>query len=203
MYKLEKLPYEYDSLEPYIDSHTLGLHKNKHQKNYLNKLNELLKKNNYQYQYSLEELPKHIQEFNDGDREDILFNLGGVINHDIYFHSMSPAREEPNVFLKVKIMNTYGSYEKFREEFKKKALSLKGSGYTFLVLKENNLDIVNLSNQENPYTYNLVPLLTLDMWEHAYYLNYENKKDIYIDNFFEVIDFKMANKIVNNKNYNL
>lgn len=203
MYKLEKLPYEYDSLEPYIDSHTLGLHKNKHQKNYLNKLNELLKKNNYQYQYPLEELPKHIQEFNESDREDILFNLGGVINHDIYFHSMSPTREEANVFLKVKIMNTYGNYEKFKEEFKRKALSLKGSGYTFLVLKENNLDIINLSNQENPYTYNLVPLLALDMWEHAYYLNYENKKDIYIDNFFEVIDFKMANKIVNNKNYNL
>jgi len=195
MYKLEKLPYEYEALEPYIDTHTLGLHHQKHQKKYLNRLNELLIKNNYNYQYPLEELPKHIQEFSEKDREDILFNLGGVINHNIYFKSMSPQKEEPNVFLKVKIMNQYGKYEKFKEEFKKKALSLKGSGYTFLVLNNDTLDIVNFPNQENPYTYNLIPLIALDLWEHAYYINYENKKDIYIDNFFEVLDFKNANKL--------
>ena len=111
MYKSEKLPYSYDALEPYIDTHTLGLHKNKHQKKYLDKLNELLIKNNYYFKYSLEELPKHINEFNEEDKEDILFNLGGVINHNIYFNSMGPNKELPKTALMDEINNTFGSYE--------------------------------------------------------------------------------------------
>lgn len=193
MYKLDKLPYEYDLLEPYIDTHTLGLHKNKHQQNYLNKLNELLINENYNFKYSLEELPKHINEFK--NKEDILFNLGGVINHNIYFKSISTNKELPNDNLMNEINKKYGNYENFKKEFKKQALLIKGSGYTYLVLNGLNLEIINILNQDNPYNYNYVPLISLDMWEHAYYINYENKKDLYIDNFFEVIDFSAANKI--------
>ena len=194
MYTLEKLPYDYDSLEPFIDTHTLGLHKNKHQLNYLNKLNELLLKNNYDYKYSLEELPKHLDELIN-DKEDILFNLGGVINHNLYFKSMSSNKVLPNNNLLNLINDKYGSYNNFKDEFKKNALSLKGSGYTYLVLNEKNeLAIINLYNQDNPYNYNYVPLIALDVWEHAYYINYENKRDLYVDNFFNVIDFSNANK---------
>ena len=193
MYKLEKLPYEFDQLEPYIDTHTLGLHYKKHQLNYLNKLNNLLIKNNYDFRYPLEELPKHIDEFK--DRVDILYNLGGVINHNIYFNSMSPKRNLPNETLTNLINNKYVSFENFKEKFREMALSIKGSGYTYLVLNGNDIDIVNLLNQDNPYNYNYIPLIALDMWEHAYYINYENKKDIYIDNFFEIMDFTNANKI--------
>ena len=198
MYKLKKLPYDYDDLEPYIDTHTLGLHKNKHQRNYLNKLNELLIKNNYDFRYTLEELFKHIMEFNQGDREDILFNLGGVVNHDIYFNSMGPKKELPNNILNNMIIERFGNYDNFKKEFKNMALSIKGSGYTFLVLNGDLLEIINLKNQDNPYYYNLIPLIALDMWEHSYYINYENKKDIYIDNFFDIIDFKYANEITSN-----
>lgn len=194
MYKLKELPYEYDALEPYIDTHTLGLHENKHQKNYLNKLNELLVLNNYDFKYSLEELVNHIDEFSKESREDILFNLGGVINHNLYFSSMSSKKEKPNTILNREINNTFGSFNEFKVKFKQSALSIKGSGYTFLVLDNEKLKIVNLLNQDNPYNYYYAPLLALDMWEHAYYINYENKKDIYIDNFFEVMDFSMANK---------
>lgn len=193
MYKLQKLPYAYETLEPYIDTHTLGLHKNKHQQNYLNKLNELLIKNNYDFKYTIEQLPKHIDEFK--EKEDILFNLGGVINHDIYFNSISPNKEKPNDNLNKKIIQKYGSYGDFKKEFKSKALSIKGSGYTFLVLEGNELNIINLLNQDNPYNYDYIPLIGLDMWEHAYYINYENNKAIYIDNFFDIMDFKIANKI--------
>ena len=196
MYKLSKLSYEYEALEPFIDTHTLGLHKNKHQANYLNKLNELLMKNNYDFRYSLVELTRHINEFSESDRENILFNLGGVINHDLYFNSMCPNKVLPDNNLMKEINNRYENYDNFKKRFKEKALSLKGSGYTYLVLnKENELEIINLTNQDNPYNYNYIPLIALDMWEHAYYLNYENKKDIYIDNFFEVICFTMANNI--------
>lgn len=200
MYKINNLPYDYDALEPFIDTHTLGLHYNKHQKNYLKKLNELLIKNNYNFNYSIEELPKYVSMFNDDDIEDILFNLGGVINHNLYFDSISPKKEEPNILLKNKINNNFGSYDNFKKLFKESALSLKGSGYTFLVLNNGNLEIVNLPNQENPYSYNLIPLITLDLWEHAYYINYENKKDLYIDNFFEIINFHSANKIIEKNN---
>lgn len=195
MYKLDELPYSYDALEPFIDTHTLGLHKNKHQKRYLDKLNELLIKNNYDFKYSLDGLTRHINEFNEIDRADVLFNLGGVINHNIYFNSMSPNKELPNSLLMNQINNTFGSYDGFKKKFKESALAIKGSGYTFLVIDKNTLKIVNLLNQDNPYTYNYIPLIALDMWEHAYYLNYKNLKDIYIDNFFDVIDFKYANKI--------
>ena len=197
MYNLKKLPYRYDALEPYIDTHTLGLHHLKHQKNYLNKLNELLLKYNYNYKYSIEELSNHIMEFPIEIREDILFNLGGVINHDIYFNSISNNKELPNKILESLINEYYRNFENFKKEFKKIALTLKGSGYTFLVLDNKKLKIVNLKNQDNPYYYHLIPLIGMDMWEHAYYINYENKKDIYIDNYFEILDFKNANNIIN------
>lgn len=198
MYKLKKLPYNYEELEPFIDTHTLGLHHMKHEQNYVNKLNELLLKNNYNYEYELVELNYHLDEFNESDRKDILFNLGGIINHEIYFNSMGAKKEEPNIFLKTKIKEDFGSLDEFKKSFKKSALALKGSGYTFLVLANNKLKIVNLENQENPYYHNFIPLICIDMWEHAYYLNYENKKDIYIDNFLEIMDFKNANNLFSN-----
>lgn len=198
IYTINRLEYDYDGLEPYIDTHTLGLHYNKHYKNYLNKLNDLLLKNSYDFRYSLEELNYHINEFNIEDRDDILFNLGGVINHNIFFKSISPYREMPNKLLSNLINNYFGSFNNFKEVFKKKALSLKGAGYTYLVLNNSKLEIVNLSNQDNPYNYNFIPLLCIDMWEHSYYINYNSYKDNYIDNFFEIVDFSKANSLFPN-----
>lgn len=152
-------------------------------------------KNNYNFRYTLNELVFHLNEFNESDREAILFNLGGVINHKIYFKSISPNREKPNKLLSTLINNFYGDFDNFKEQFKRKALSLKGSGYTYLVLNNNKLEIVNLKNQDNPYNYNYSPLLCIDMWEHAYYINYNSYKEIYIDNFFEIADFSEANKL--------
>lgn len=201
MYKLNKLPYDYSDLEPFIDTHTLGLHHMKHQKNYLDKLNELLIKSNYNFKYTILELTKHIKEFPINYQKDILYNLGGVLNHNIYFHSMDKNPEKPNPSLMRKITNTFGSYSNLLKQIKEKALTIKGSGYTFLVLDNKNLEIINLLNQDNPYSLNLIPLIGIDMWEHAYYINYQNKKDIYIDNFLEIIDFKMANRIFNDNHF--
>lgn len=195
MYTLNSLAYDYDALEPFIDTHTLGLHKNKHQQNYLNKLNELLLINNYDFKLPIVQFAENINDLNFNNKENIMFNLGGVINHDIYFSSMNTKKTKPNLLLNNLINNKYDNYEKFKKAFKETALSLKGSGYTFLVLNQyNELDIINFLNQDCPYFYNLTPLICIDMWEHAYYINYENKKDIYIDNFFEVLDFTFANK---------
>lgn len=199
MYKKIELPYLLQDLEPFIDIHTFGLHYYKHYQNYLNKLNELLIKNNYNYRYKLEELLFHINEFNASDRDDILFNLGGVINHNIYFLSIgSKYREKPIGMLLEYIDRKYGCYDNFVDKFKNKAMELKGSGYTYLVLKKNGeLDIVNLGNQDLPMSFGYIPLFNIDMWEHAYYINYENDKSKYIDNFMMIVDFSNANKIFN------
>lgn len=205
MYTIYSLPYSYEALEPFIDTHTLGLHYQKHQKGYLKKLNELLDKNNYEYQYPLELLSYHVDEFPEDIRADILFNLGGVLNHIIYFRSMSPKRGKLDGGLKGKIIDSFGNLDNFKKLFKESALKVKGSGYTYLILdKDNNLEIRNFLNQDCPYFYGLIPLMCIDVWEHAYYINYENKRDLYIDNFFEVMDFEFANKmyetVIDNEN---
>lgn len=198
MYELPHLSYSFEELEPYIDTHTMGVHYHKHHQNYANQLNTLLSENNYDYRYNLNELLYHINEFPKNDRENILFNLGGVINHNLYWKSMHPNSEKPLGNLKFYIERKYVSYDAFWEVLKKKALSLKGSGYIFLVLKnDGELDIINTSNQDTPLSMGYIPLFTIDMWEHDYYLNYKNEKSDYIDNFKNIADFRNANKIFN------
>lgn len=198
MYSLPKLPYLYQDLEPYIDTHTLGLHYNIHTKNYLNKLNELLNENKYDYRYNLNELIYHLDEFKPSIRENILYNLGGVLNHILYFNSMSPKIKKPFGNLELAINKEFGSFNKFYELFKQSALNIKGSGYTFLVLNYNGkLAIINLPNQQTPLSINCIPLFTIDMWEHAYYLNYKPDKAKYLDNFKIISDFTYASQIYN------
>ena len=113
MYREKTLPYDYQALEPYIDTRTVGIHYNNHYKGYLNRLNNLLKEQNFKYQYPLEELPKYIDEFPIDVRGDILFNAGGVLNHELYFQNMSPNKnKEPKGVLKEAIEKKYGSFEK-------------------------------------------------------------------------------------------
>lgn len=194
MYQLSLLPYLFQDLEPFITTHTIALHYLKHQQNYLDNLNKILDKNNYQY--SLEELVFHVNEFPDVDRENLLFNLGGVINHDLYFHGISANGGLPVGRLMDKIKYQYGNYDNFWKNIKDVALKLKGSGYTFIVLNSNgNLDIINFSNQDIPLLFGYVPLFNIDMWEHAYYLDYQNDKSKYLDNFKEIADFTNASII--------
>lgn len=195
MYEAKPLEYDNSALEPYIDTETLYIHYNKHYLNYLNKLNALLKSVEYDNRYTKEELVNHIDEFPIDIRDDILYNLGGVLNHELYFESLGP-NNNTNISgnLKEKVIKNYGSVETFLEEFKRQTKILVGSGYTFLVInKEKKLEIVNFPNQETPYSYGLIPIMTIDLWEHAYYLKYKNDRDKYIDAFFKIIDFNKVN----------
>ena len=197
MYQLPSLPYLYQDLEPFIDTHTMGLHYHKHEQTYLNNLNNLLNKNNYDYKYDLNELIYHIEEFSLEDRETILFNLGGVLNHNIYWKSMNNNGTLPSGELKEQIDKQFGGYDEFWKEIKENALKLKGSGYTFLVMSNNELEIINFFNQDSPLLYGYIPLFNIDLWEHAYYINYENDRSKYIDNFKEIVDFSYASEIYN------
>ena len=195
MYKPKTLKYDYNALEPYIDSETINIHYNKHYLNYLNRLNELLVSLNYDFKFTPEELIQNIEIFPLAKRDDIIFLVGGVINHELYFESMGPNNNEPNGKLLNKINKQYGSYDNFKQEFIKNAKILVGSGYTSLVItKKGDLEIINTPNQDSPYLYGLKPILNLDLWEHSYYLKYRNRKDLYIEAFFNIIDFDTLNK---------
>jgi len=195
MYTLKPLTYDLNALEPVISEKTVSLHHLVHEQNYLDKLNNLLKKNNYNYQYSMKKLIDHIDIFPLSDRDDILYNLGGVLNHELYFDSISPLGNNYPKGKMLEIINkNFDSFDNFKQEFIKTAGYLVGSGYTFLVLNKNNeLEIVNFSNQDTPYSYGLRPILALDLWEHAYYLDYYNKRNEYINSFFTIIDFEKIN----------
>lgn len=195
MYTIDTIDYPYNALEPVLSEKTINIHHNKHHKKYLDNLNKLLEENNYNYQYTKEQLVDKIDIFPLKDRGNILFNLGGVLNHDLYFDIIGPQNHEIKGKFKDKVIEEYGSYENFKNEFIKETKFLVGSGYTFLVLnKENKLEIINTSNQETPYSYGLIPIMNIDLWEHAYYLDYQNNKDEYINNFFSIIDFDKVNK---------
>ena len=191
MYEIMKLPYPYNGLEPDIYEIVLKTHYDKHYIGYVNKLNEILKSINYDNQYTIDKIPVNIDQFPLPLRGDILYNVGGKINHELYFNSMDKTVTSPSGQLLNKINIQYGNFENFRKDFISRAKQLVGSGYTFLVSNNRgDLTIVNLVNQETPLSYGLTPIFTIDLWEHAYYLQYKNDRNLYIENFWNKASFK-------------
>lgn len=192
----KRITLDYKSLEPYIDDRTLDLHYNIHYRNYTDKLNKYLKDINYNYKYSAEYLAKNIDILPMENRDEILFNLGGYLNHSLYFYNLTDKKKEIPKELLDEINKYFGSFSLFKEEFIDMALEVKGSGYTFLVLDKNNkLRIINTSNQDTPYYYGFTPIMTIDVWEHSYYLKYTYDRKKYLDSIFNVIDFDKVYKL--------
>lgn len=187
MYKAKPLKFSFNALEPYLSEETVRRHYIIYT-NYVKRLNDLIENN----KYTLEETIKNIDEFPMENRDKILFLSSAILNHELYFENIGLNKSKPVGKLKQKIEQQYGSFEKFKEEFKKQASYVIGSGYTFLILNNNDLEIINTSNQENPYSYDLIPIMNIDLWEHAYYIDYFNRQK-YIDNFFSIIDFEEVN----------
>ena len=188
MYKQIEIDYNY--LIPYISPDNLYYHYLIYLTN-LKVLNDLLLKEKYDYRYSKTDLIKHIDIFNLNIRGEILYYLSSVVNHELFFKNLSNNYNNiPEGNLLEDINKSFGSYDNFKRLFKNSALNLKGSGYTYLVKdNQNNLKIMNTSNEDNPIYYGYIPVFNIDLWEHAYYLDYKNKSD-YIDNFFHLIDYK-------------
>lgn len=199
MFEIKSLPYNYDFLEPIISTTTVNIHYNKHEKGYLDRLNKILKEAGYHGDYTIPEIILNIDKFLINYRDDILYNAGGVINHDLYWRSMGKL-SLPTGKLLDKIVEEYGSYDSFKKKFIETANKLVGSGYTFLVIDNKNLNIINLPNQESPLSYGFVPIFAIDLWEHAYYLDYQNKRNEYINNFFSIVNFDEASKLYESKN---
>ena len=186
---IDKLPYEYDSLSGFIDSETMETHYKKHYKSYVEKLNIELEKVKGP-DLELEEIIEKISKFN----QVVKNNGGGAFNHALFWKMMSPKKQTLKDPLLSKIKKEFGSFEKFKEKFEEEGKLRFGSGWVWLILTKNNrLKIITTANQDNPLMNtekeNGYPLLGLDVWEHAYYLKYKNKRDEYIRNFWKVVNW--------------
>lgn len=195
-FQLKPLPYDYDALEPYIDAETVRIHHNKHLQTYVDNLNKALENYPCYHNWSLERLIKNINRIPSQIRTSVKNNAGGVYNHNFYFDIMTPdLPKEPIGELKDAILNSFGSFESFKEKFIQSGLDRFGSGYAWLICRRcGKLSIVNSLNQDVPFNLNVCPILLVDVWEHAYYLKYQNKRKDYLENWFNLIDWEKANK---------
>lgn len=196
---IEKLPYAYSAVDRFINKETMDVHYNKHYKGYVDKLNKAISKRRGGDK-ELEEIIKDISKYNKKIRD----NAGGAFNHALFWKMLSPEQQKCSGDIYDKITIDFGSYRDFKSKFEEVAKKRFGSGWVWLVLDKNNkLKVISTPNQDNPLM-DVVkgggyPLLGLDLWEHAYYLKYLNKRDDYIKNFWTVVNWKFVNKLLNSK----
>lgn len=198
MFKIEALPYEYNALEPFIDEETMRLHHDKHHQTYCDKFNAALEKYPEYYEKDAESLIVNINNLPEDIRLEVRNHGGGYVNHNFFWKSLSPAAQSgaPEGDLLDAINSTFGNLDNFKSAFKNKALALFGSGWTWLVKdEEGKLEIVNLPNQDSPLSNNKKPILALDVWEHAYYLKYQNRRAEYVDAWFNLINWSRASEL--------
>lgn len=194
-YTLPDLPYEYDALEPYIDVETMHLHHDKHHNTYVTNLNAAIEKHPELAEQTIEELVTHLNDVQEDIRTAVRNNGGGHANHSFFWKIMAPnAGGEPTGEIKTAIEETFGSFEKMKEEFKTAATGRFGSGWAWLVWNNGKLEITSTANQDSPLTDGKTPIIGLDVWEHAYYLKYKNVRPDYIAAFWDVVNWEQANQ---------
>lgn len=195
-HELPKLPYDYNALEPYVDEQTMNIHHTKHHQAYVNNLNAALEKHPELFDTTLLELIKDLDSVPEDIRTAVRNNGGGHLNHSMFWTLMQKAEGQmPEGELLAAINEKFGSYEAFKDVFSKAATTRFGSGWAWLVLKDGKLDVVSTANQDNPISEGLVPVLGLDVWEHAYYLKYQNRRPEYIENWFNVVNWKEVSRL--------
>lgn len=197
--KIENLPYEYNALEPFIDEATMKIHHDKHHQAYYYKLMKALENHPELETKTVNELLKNLGQVPEDIRTAVKNNGGGFVNHDFFWKIL---KKDVKISGKIKeaIQVRFGSFEDFKKEFVEKAMSLFGSGWTWLILDGENLEIINTSNQDTPISDGKKPLLTLDLWEHAYYLKYQNRRADYVEAFFNVINWDKVNEFLEEEN---
>lgn len=195
MHELPKLPYEETALDPIISADTLRIHHGKHHQTYVKTLNKLLENDEQLASLSLQELIREVA--NDSDRATLFNQAAQTWNHTFYWNSMRPGGGgKPTGTLKDRIDSDFGGYAEFREAFKQAATSQFGSGWAWLIVDNGKLAVTNTANAHTPVEQGRTPLITIDVWEHAYYLDYQNRRPDYVDAWLDKLvnwDFAAQN----------
>ena len=192
-FQLPELPYSYDALEPHIDARTMEIHYTKHHQGYTDKLNAAIEGKNVENQ-SIEDILRNVSQHGDAVRN----NGGGYFNHRLFWEVMSPnGGGEPVGELQEAISSAFGSFSEFKEKFSSASASQFGSGWGWLIVNGGNVEIGSTPNQDNPLMdvckLEGTPILGLDVWEHAYYLKYQNKRPDYISSWWNVVNWEEVN----------
>ncbi len=190
-HQLAPLPYAYDALEPYVDAMTMQIHHDKHHAAYLNNLNKAIEGTDWE-NMPVEELLTKLDRVPEAIRTTVRNNGGGYVNHNLFWQIMGPnGGGAPTGKLAQAIDKAFGSFDAFKEKFSNAAATRFGSGWAWLVVKsDGSLDVYSTPNQDSPVMNGDTPILGLDVWEHAYYLKYQNRRPEYIGNFYNVINWQ-------------
>lgn len=194
-FELPALPYAFDALEPYIDTQTMQIHHGKHHAAYVNNLNAALAKYPELSDKTLEELISDPSSLPEDIQTAVRNNGGGHFNHSLFWTIMAPnAGGEPTGELKTAIEAAFGSFQDFKDTFTKAATTRFGSGWAWLGVKDGKLVVLSMPNQDAPLMAGLTPILGLDVWEHAYYLKYQNRRPDYIANWWNVVNWNEVSR---------
>ncbi|MFJ8413102.1 superoxide dismutase [Mn] [Bacillus paramycoides] len=195
-HELPNLPYAYDALEPHFDKETMNIHHTKHHNTYITNLNAALEGHAELADKSVEELVANLNEVPEAIRTAVRNNGGGHANHTFFWTILSPnGGGQPVGELATAIEAKFGSFDAFKEEFAKAGATRFGSGWAWLVVNNGELEVTSTPNQDSPLTEGKTPVVGLDVWEHAYYLNYQNRRPDYIGAFWNVVDWNAAEKL--------
>ncbi|MBG9722694.1 superoxide dismutase [Mn] [Bacillus mycoides] len=194
-HELPNLPYAYDALEPHFDKETMNIHHTKHHNTYITNLNAALEGHAELADKSVEELVANLNEVPEAIRTAVRNNGGGHANHTFFWTILSPnGGGQPVGELATAIEAKFGSFDAFKAEFAKAGATRFGSGWAWLVVNNGELEVTSTPNQDSPLTEGKTPVIGLDVWEHAYYLNYQNRRPDYIGAFWNVVDWNVAEK---------
>ncbi|ARF15841.1 superoxide dismutase [Sporosarcina sp. P3] len=194
-YTLPELPYAYDALEPHIDKETMNIHHTKHHNTYVTNVNNALEGHEELLNMPVDELVANLDKVPEDKRTAVRNNGGGHSNHSLFWTILSPnGGGNPTGEVAEAIDKKFGSFDAFKEEFAKAATTRFGSGWAWLVVNNGELEVTSTPNQDSPYMDGKTPLLGLDVWEHAYYLNYQNRRPDYISAFWNVVNWDEVEK---------
>jgi Fe-Mn family superoxide dismutase len=194
-FKLPDLPYAFDALEPHIDAKTMEIHHDKHHAAYTNKLNEALEKHTELQSRSIEDLLRSLDSVPDDIRTTVRNNGGGFTNHALFWQIMGPnAGGQPGGTLGSAIQQAFGSFDEFKKKVSDAGAGQFGSGWAWLVVNGGKLEVYSLPNQDSPYMKGHTPILGVDVWEHAYYLKYQNRRPDYLQAWWNTVNWQEVEK---------
>lgn len=195
-FTLPELPYAYDALEPHIDTETMNIHHTKHHNAYITNLNAALEGHADLAAKTVEEIVSNLSDVPEAIRTAVRNNGGGHANHSLFWTLLTPnGKGSPVGEVADAIAATFGSFESFKEAFAKAAATRFGSGWAWLVVDNGKLEVTSTPNQDSPLSEGKTPILGLDVWEHAYYLNYQNRRPDYISSFWNVVNWDEVEKL--------